>query len=111
MILDEDIYNLWKSNVSFEHLIRRITHKPEQGWRGSVKSKHFIIALRDYFFTQTQERKHQGAGIHSQKYWAMHYLDLHYLRPILEAIDDDSSGFVSVEEINDFTNARPRDWG
>lgn len=40
----------------------------------------------------------------------MHYLDLHYLRPILEAIDDDTTGFVTVEEINDFTRMIPVNW-
>lgn len=88
-----------------------------QGWRGSVKAKHFVLALRDYFFEKTQLRKHQGGeneklgmSDSSQDIWALHYLDLHYLQTIHEAIDDDASGFITVEEINQFTTSRPLDW-
>ena len=81
-----------------------------------MKAKHFVLALRDYFFEKTQMRKHQGGenektnSQESQDLWALHYLDLHYLSTIHEAIDDDASGFITVEELNQFTSSRPLDW-
>lgn len=42
--------------------------------------------------------------------WAMKYISLSYIQPILEAFDDDGSGFISIKEVNDFTNSRPKNW-
>jgi hypothetical protein len=75
-----------------------------------------VLALRDYYFEKTQRRKHQGGENEktdlqeAQDLWALHYLDLHYLQTIHEAIDDDASGFITVEELNLFTSSRPLDW-
>ena len=32
------------------------------------------------------------------------------LQSIAEAFDDDSSGFVTIAEVNQFTSSRPKDW-
>jgi hypothetical protein len=42
--------------------------------------------------------------------WAIKFIDLAWLQPISEAIDDDASGFISVTEVNHFTSSRPADW-
>ncbi|KAG6828060.1 hypothetical protein H0H92_009489 [Tricholoma furcatifolium] len=42
--------------------------------------------------------------------WAFEYINMSYLQPIAEAIDDDGSGFISVKEVNDFTNSCPKSW-
>ena len=42
--------------------------------------------------------------------WAIKYIDVIRLQPILEAIDDDASGFITVTEMNRFTSSRPIDW-
>jgi hypothetical protein len=42
--------------------------------------------------------------------WAIKYIDIVRLQPILEAIDDDASGFITIEEMNQFTSSRPRFW-
>lgn len=42
--------------------------------------------------------------------WALQYLNLLHLQPIMEAFDDDGTGFVSVMEVNTFTTSRPKDW-
>ena len=42
--------------------------------------------------------------------WAIKYIDIVRLQPILEAIDDDASGFITIEEMNNFTSSRPIDW-
>lgn len=42
--------------------------------------------------------------------WALHYIDVVHLDPIVEAIDDDFSGFISIHEANRFAVARPKNW-
>jgi hypothetical protein len=42
--------------------------------------------------------------------WAIKYIDVVWVQPILEAIDDDASGFITVTEVNRFTSSRPADW-
>ncbi|EGO19294.1 hypothetical protein SERLADRAFT_358650, partial [Serpula lacrymans var. lacrymans S7.9] len=42
--------------------------------------------------------------------WALAYINVSHVQPILEAFDDDSSGFVSIKEANNFSAARPKDW-
>ena len=42
--------------------------------------------------------------------WALQYLNLLHVQPILEAFDDDGTGFVSVKEVNELTSARPDGW-
>lgn len=43
----------------------------------------------------------------SSKTWALQYINLKYLLPIMDAIDDDASGRVTVEEVNRFTERLP----
>ncbi|KAF8178111.1 hypothetical protein K438DRAFT_1938825 [Mycena galopus ATCC 62051] len=99
-ILDPNVHNVWK----------------DMGWRGSVKARHFVMALRDYF----QDHKHKGADgkpdehalvvVDKADEWALQYINVLRLQPISEAFDDDASGFVTVAEANAFTSARPLDW-
>ena len=42
--------------------------------------------------------------------WAISYLNIGRAEGILEAFDDDASGFVTVNEVNNLTRFRPRDW-
>jgi len=42
--------------------------------------------------------------------WAIKYIDVMWVQPILEAFDDDASGFITVAEVNHFTSSRPADW-
>jgi hypothetical protein len=42
--------------------------------------------------------------------WAIKYIDVMWVQPILEAFDDDASGFITVTEVNRFTSSRPADW-
>lgn len=128
-----------------------------QGWRASVKSPHFVLALRDYYqdsarviapvglvaqlsgspisieSTNTLSQPHrQEAGVfaitrHSaiaadivqsiphatiitEDEWTLQYIRVDRLRHILDAIDTDVSGFITVNEVNTFTKSRPRDW-
>ncbi|KAF5325407.1 hypothetical protein D9619_010006 [Psilocybe cf. subviscida] len=42
--------------------------------------------------------------------WLLEYIDVAHVRPIVEAMDADGSGFISVKEINTFARARPKEW-
>lgn len=42
--------------------------------------------------------------------WALAYINAAYVQPILEAVDDDGTGFVSVKEVNTFVADRPDGW-
>ncbi|KAF6748146.1 hypothetical protein DFP72DRAFT_1174531 [Ephemerocybe angulata] len=42
--------------------------------------------------------------------WALNYIDVVHLDPIVEAIDDDFSGFISIHEANRFAIGRPKTW-
>ena len=49
-------------------------------------------------------------GIASSDKWALRFISVNYARTILEAFDEDASGFVTVKEVNDLTRSRPLDW-
>ena len=42
--------------------------------------------------------------------WAIEFLSRSQLSPLMEAVDPDFSGHVTIKEINDFTSSRPREW-
>ena len=42
--------------------------------------------------------------------WAMKFIDVMWAKPIMEAFDDDASGFITVTKVNTFTRSRPREW-
>ncbi|KAI0043931.1 hypothetical protein FA95DRAFT_1627537, partial [Auriscalpium vulgare] len=100
-ILDKSIHDIWK----------------EMGWRGNVKARHFVLALRDYYLEKMQDEAPKIKGITVMKdertdtdAWAIKFIDVTHLQRILEAFDDDASGFITVSEMNRFTSGRPIDW-
>ena len=42
--------------------------------------------------------------------WALSCISILKIQPLVEALDDDASTFVTVAEANDFTASRPPDW-
>jgi hypothetical protein len=46
----------------------------------------------------------------SEDEWALNYIDVVHLDPIVEAIDADLSGFISIQEANMFAVGRPKGW-
>jgi hypothetical protein len=110
-----------------------------QGWKGSVKARHLVLALHDYFIEKFQNKGGPEEDIYSaspvssilsplssealgvanlfaarqkrtDNQWALKYFSLARMQPILEAFDDDGTGFVSLREVNMFSTSRPRDW-
>ena len=65
------------------------------------------MALRDYYFERATE---DPASFVGSEGWAIKYIDISRAQSILEAFDNDASGFVTVNEVNNFTRLRPRGW-
>ncbi|KAI0645299.1 hypothetical protein C8Q79DRAFT_1011379 [Trametes meyenii] len=102
-ILDPDMYEIWK----------------DMRWRGIVKARHLVLAIHDYYMQRLDDQqrtvavssaKSQDAVISDGDVWALECLDLMHLQPIVEAFDNDASGFVTIQEVNYFTTSRPQGW-
>ena len=65
------------------------------------------MALRDYYIEKSAGGLGSASGPGG---WALKYINVGRARVILEAFDDDVSGFVTVSEVNNLTQSRPRDW-
>ncbi|KAI0320386.1 hypothetical protein OF83DRAFT_592964 [Amylostereum chailletii] len=100
-----------KSNTkSHSEIIEQLWSNME--WRGNVKAKHFVLALRDYYVEKIGPfaRSSQILDTDSTDSWAIKHIDILYLQPIMEAFDDDASGFITIAEMNHFTSSRPKEW-
>ena len=82
--------------------------KITQRWRGSVKARRFVMSLRDHF---VEKAAGDSGSVKGTDAWALKYINISRAPSILEAFDDDASGFVTIKEVNDFTKSRPLDWG
>ncbi|KAI0298350.1 hypothetical protein B0F90DRAFT_1669084 [Multifurca ochricompacta] len=110
-ILDRSIHEIWTEMVG--------TTLPSFhcGWRGNVKARHFVLALRDYYLEKLASETQGVRGIstamsgsQNPDAWAIKFIDVTRLQPILEAFDDDASGFITISEMNRFTSSRPVEW-
>ncbi len=89
-----------------------------KGWRGNVKARHFVLALRDYYLEKVTLETKGVPSMDSSSVniapnpdgWAIKYIDVLWVQPILEAFDDDASGFITIAEVNRFTSSRPTNW-
>ena len=70
--------------------------------------------MRDYFREKMEEKKRtnsfEASRINEHDEWALEWINVTRLQPIVEAFDDDASNFITVTEANDLTTARPKDW-
>ena len=96
-----------------------LTRRDRQRWRGNVKARHFVLALRDYCLDKLDKlKKHENTfgdceyqtRVTEQDEWTLEYINVTRLQAIIEAFDDDASGFITVGEANAFTTSRPGDW-
>ncbi|PBK80162.1 hypothetical protein ARMGADRAFT_1098688 [Armillaria gallica] len=108
-------------------------------WRGSAKACDLVLALRDYYNSCNQsaldqqkqlmqetvspttaaendsEASHISEAIvpivqPTNDQWALHYINLIWIQPLMEAFDDDASGFVTINEANALCAGRPENW-
>lgn len=70
-----------------------------------------MLALRGFLSEQNDE-----AQLDTKKKpraddgWTLEYINGRGVQPLLEAIDDDASSFITVSEMNVFTSTRPLYW-
>lgn len=90
-IEDEDIKAVWKDMQS----------------RTSAKTRVFLDAVHGYFQRKFAEHEAQTGQKHADA-WTLHFLSKIIFYPAIgDAIDEDSSGFVSVHEVNQFLKSKP----
>ncbi|TFY62376.1 hypothetical protein EVG20_g6725 [Dentipellis fragilis] len=91
----------------------------DMGWKGSVKARHLVLAVHDHFTEQRQTRRPANGSLpedtdavktNTSDEWALEYINIIRIQPLIEAMDDDVSSFVTISEVNAFTRARPVDW-
>ncbi|KAF8497394.1 hypothetical protein F5888DRAFT_1906711 [Russula emetica] len=103
-----------------ERILNRLIHDlwVEMGWRGNVKARHFVLALRDNYLEKLSSETKGVLDMSTSSIndstnpdgWAIKYIDIMWVQPILEAFDDDASGFITITEVNRFTSSRPVNW-
>ena len=97
-------------------LIYTTTNTLLKRWRGIVKARHLVLAVHEYFVPKYEDQQYDvfealGAPrINENDAWTLEYMDLMHVQPIIEAFDDDASGFITVQEVNQFTTSRPKGW-
>ena len=83
--------------------------RTEQGWRRNVEARLFVLTLRDYV---DEISNVSGADSHDNRHraeWAFRFINILYLQPIMEAFDDDGTGFITISEVNKFLDSLPAD--
>lgn len=66
------------------------------------------MALHDYYVEKAAVEASGSLSVPDN--WALDYINIGRVRDILEAVDDDAGGFVTVNEVNTFTRSRPWNW-
>jgi len=65
------------------------------------------MTLSGYYAEKASEDPDSLVGSDS---WAIKYINIGRAQNIIEAFDDDASGFVTINEVNSFTRSRPSGW-
>ncbi|KAF8650371.1 hypothetical protein AX16_005267 [Volvariella volvacea WC 439] len=106
-IKDRELYAIWR----------------DMGWKGSVKTTRFVLAVHDYFYEKaninkdqvnpsTPEEKAQGvedvaksatSATPLKDIWALKLITIKRIQSLIEAVDEDGSEFITVTELNAFT--------
>ncbi|TFK62123.1 hypothetical protein BDN72DRAFT_964753 [Pluteus cervinus] len=116
--LNTQIINLLKSG-SHEKIVdpslRMIWR--DMGWRGSVKARHLVHALHDYYGDVSVLQGHERSTTEGafptllpEDRWALAYVNIAHAQHIIEAVDDDGTQFVSIKEVNLFVTSSPQGW-
>ena len=117
--LSQELRQIWKEMVclliSVSFTLEVHAAATPQGWRRNVKARLFMTTIRDHF-GEIHRQKSAAMATAMKKdptlrqrtdAWALDYISVLYLQPIMEAFDDDGSGYVTVAEVNTFVDAVP----
>ena len=87
-----------------------LTSRLGQNWRGNVKARLFVMTLQDHYRDEFERTAHAPGAVSTDQ-WALKYLNSQGLWPIMEAFDDDASGYVTITEVNKLMDLRPPSLG
>ncbi|KAJ7232449.1 hypothetical protein B0H12DRAFT_1261563 [Mycena haematopus] len=101
-LIDEpEIKEIWKGKLLFCP-ISHAQFLVDAGWKVSIKTRAFIDGLCTHYTMKLSKLSRKDPPDLADN-WTIRILHkVTYYQAIGEAIDDDSSGFVSVHEINEF---------
>ncbi len=73
-----------------------------------MKARLFVLTLQDHYrdLFDNATNAEQPDTIANDE-WALKYLGLNRLCPLMEAFDDDASGYVTITEVNKLKDMRP----
>ena len=63
------------------------------------------MTLRDHYRDRADSTVSFGQAASDE--WAFEFISAKYLQPIMESFDDDGSGYVTYQEVNEFVEAKP----
>ncbi|EJD40227.1 hypothetical protein AURDEDRAFT_170608 [Auricularia subglabra TFB-10046 SS5] len=129
-LIDQDMYNMWKEmgwkrRVKGRHFVAALhdyffdkcsANVPEAKSAALVvhRGRH-MLPTAPLSLTRRSISRFSGSSTPRQSWeddiddrWALRYVTLSCLRPIVEALDHDASGWVKVRDVNAFTTSRPR---
>ena len=119
----KDIREIWKDMVrnlcSSPPLFRERFEWMRQKWRAYVDDRQFVPGLLNYFCERFDQAKGVENGttptmptqqLSGQDEWTLEYITVSTVQPIIEVFDDEAAGFVRVNQVNEFTSARPKNW-
>jgi hypothetical protein len=77
-----------------------------------------VLALRDHYLEKLATEAPTIRGVSAATVgssrnpdaWAINFIDVTRLQPIMEAFDDDASGFITITGVNRFTSSRLVHW-
>ncbi|KAI0353185.1 hypothetical protein OH77DRAFT_1407357 [Trametes cingulata] len=84
----------------------------DMNWRGNVKARLFVMTLREHYrdvFEAAPQAADDQAIVNDE--WALEFLGPQWIQPIMEAFDDDASGYVTIAEVNKLMALRPSSLG
>ena len=73
-----------------------------------MKARLFVLTLQDHYrdlFDNATNAERPDTIANDE--WALEYMSLNWLRPLMEAFDDDASGYVTITEVNKLMDMRP----
>ena len=77
-----------------------------------MKARLFVMTLQDHYRDLFERTAADAGDPVTSDEWALEFLTMTWLEPIMEAFDDDASGYVTIAEVNKLMDMRPPnlDW-
>ena len=98
-----------------------------------MKATKFVIALHDHFTAKAPQQTNANTSsadapgetvnntntdidatsspdTSAEDSWALEHINIHLVHPLIEAIGEDGSYSITVNDLNDFTSSRPEKW-